>query len=101
MDAKFEVKNIRILHADRRCTHYNNQDYAEGVWDELGMFFRAQDHDFVEQDEPRFLLNTLATPAAKRPSTHTKPTASFQRQSVVPTTHFPPSPTHAVACPRY
>ena len=77
-------------------THYDNEDYAGELWDELDILLRAQEDDFVEQDEgaptdvPGLLFDTPAAPVVKIPSMPTSPTISFQRQSVVPSLVFGP-----------
>jgi hypothetical protein len=84
-------------------TDYDNEDYAGELWDELEVVLRAQEDDFVEQDEaaptgaPGSLFDTPAIPVVRRPSTLTSPTLSFQHQSVIPSLVSGPSRSPSVS----
>jgi hypothetical protein len=76
--------------------HYNNEEYAVELWEDLRDILQAQEDDFIEQDERTGLLfDTLATPVIKKPGTHTSPTISFQHLPVVPSlvSGSPPFPS--------
>jgi len=87
-------------------THYDNEDYAGELWNELDILLQAQEADFVEKDEaattsaPGLIFNTPATPMFKRPSMPTSPTIVFQCQSVVPSLVSGPALSPSVSPPK-
>jgi hypothetical protein len=83
-----------VASSDSSDSHYDNEDYAGELWDELDVLLRAQEDDFIEQYETAptgVLFDAPATPIVKGPSTPTSPTLSFQHQSAVPSLVSGPS----------
>ena len=75
-----------VASSNSKDSHYDNEDYAGELWDELDVLLQAQEDDLIEQYEATptgMLFNTPTAPIAKGPSMPTSPTLSFQRQSAV------------------
>ena len=75
-----------VISSDSSDSNYDNEDYAGELWDELDVLLRAQEDDFVEQEEAVPTGGLFDTPdklIVKGPSVPTTPIPSFQRQSAV------------------
>ena len=76
-----------VVSSDSSDTHYDNEDYAGDLWDELDVLLQAQEDDFVERDDSiptSVLFEAPAAPIVKGPSMPMSPNISFQHQSAVP-----------------
>jgi hypothetical protein len=81
-------------------SHYDNEDYAGELWDELEVLLRAQEGDFVEQYKTVLtdaLFDAPAIPIVKGPSTPMSSILSLQHHSAIPRLVSGPSQSPSVS----
>jgi hypothetical protein len=94
------LRDSRPLSVVSSDSHYDDEDYAGELWDELDVLLRAQEDDFVEQYKTALmgvLFYTPATPIVDSHSATTSSTLSIQHQSGVLNLVFGPSQSPSVS----